>query len=67
MPLWPCFVNFQGDFSTVPTLLNWVGSTFILIGWPCSRSRRGLGSNVSTWLGPPSMNRKMTDRALALK
>ena len=50
--------------STLPTLLNWVGCVFTLIGWPCSRSSRGLGSNVSTCDGPPSMNRKMTFLAL---
>src|SRR5436305_9735004 len=34
-------------------------------GWPASRFTSGLGSNVSMWLGPPSMNRKITLRALA--
>ena len=31
---------------------------------PASLLSRGLGSNKSIWLGPPSMNRKMTDLAL---
>src|SRR5262245_10140758 len=35
------------------------------MGLPLSRSRRGLGSNVSIWEGPPSMKRKMTDFARA--
>src|SRR5262249_4680744 len=35
--------------------------------WPCSRVNSGLGSNVSRWLGPPSMNRKITAFALAFK
>ena len=43
----------QGDFITLPLLLNCVGSIFILNGWPCSACRRGFGSNVSTWDGPP--------------
>ena len=60
MPLWPYWRNSQGLLSTLPTLSNWVGWTFILIGWPCSRVSRGLGSNVSTCDGPPSMNRKIT-------
>src|SRR5262245_6698044 len=47
--------------------MNWVGGAFIRIGRPSSRSSRGLGSNVSTCDGPPSMNRKMTLRAFAGK
>ena len=31
--------------------------------WPANRLTSGLGSNVSMWLGPPSMNRKITLRA----
>ena len=34
-------------------------------GWPASRFTSGLGSKVSIWLGPPSMNRKITLLALA--
>src|SRR5262245_43150145 len=37
------------------------------IGWPANRSNSGLGSNKSTWLGPPSMNNHMTDLAVAAK
>ncbi len=48
MPLWPYWRNFQGLFSTLPTLSNCVGWTLAWIGWPFSRSSRGLGSNVST-------------------
>src|SRR5262249_39956599 len=36
-------------------------------GWPSSRLSSGLGSNRSTWLGPPVMNRKMHRLALAGK
>src|SRR5262245_7099869 len=67
IPLCPCWRNGQGHLRTVPTLLNCVGGVFILIGWPCSLARRGFGSKVSTCDGPPSMNRKMTLRALGLK
>ena len=35
-------------------------------GWPFSLFSSGLGSNVSRWLGPPAINRKMTDFALAV-
>ena len=56
--------NFHGEARVLPLLLNWVGSAFILNGWPSSRSSRGLGSKVSTCEGPPSMKRKMTLRAL---
>src|SRR5579871_2359925 len=34
-------------------------------GWPSSLFKSGLGSNVSKWLGPPAMNRKITARAFA--
>src|SRR5438445_12853333 len=66
MPLAPYCRNFQGDCSTAPTLLNCVGGTFILMGCPCSFARRGLGSKESSCEGPPSMNRKITLRALVL-
>ena len=33
-------------------------------GWPSSLFSSGLGSKVSRWLGPPAMNRKMTDARL---
>ena len=34
-------------------------------GLPASLLSKGLGSNKSIWLGPPSMKRKITDLALA--
>ena len=67
MPLCPYCRNVQGLFSTLPTLLNCVGGVFILIGWPCSRSNRGLGSNESTCDTPPSMYKKITLFAFAGK
>src|SRR5262249_3961729 len=33
------------------------------MGWPASLSSSGLGSNVSRWLGPPSMKSQITDFA----
>ena len=41
------WLNFQGEPRVLPLLLNWVGSIFILKGWPCSLVRRGLGSKES--------------------
>src|SRR5947209_533118 len=37
------------------------------MGCPANFSRVGLGSNVSMWLGPPSMNSQITDFAVGLK
>ena len=53
MPLWPYCLNFHGEAMTLPTLLNCVGSIFAPNGRPFSLVSRGLGSKVSTWLGPP--------------
>src|SRR5205085_8133238 len=36
------------------------------MGLPSSLVSSGFGSNRSTWLGPPSMNRKMTDFAVGV-
>ena len=63
----PCCAHFRllamsgGFFSPIAVItgLNDAGS-----GWPASLSSSGLGSNVSMWLGPPSMKRKMTLLAL---
>ena len=68
IPLWPCCFHFRREASSgerpspigVITGLKLGGS-----GWPASRFSSGLGSNVSMWLGPPSMNRKITLRAVA--
>src|SRR5947209_4334671 len=50
-----------GFFSPIARItgLNDDGS-----GFPARLSSSGLGSKVSTWLGPPSMKRKMTLLAL---
>ena len=68
IPLWPCCFHFRCEARSgarpspigVITGLKLGGS-----GLPASRLSSGLGSNVSMWLGPPSMNRKMTLRAVA--
>src|SRR5271165_1846726 len=63
----PCCWNLNGDARILSLMLNTVVGVLKGIGFPLSRSRRGLGSKVSTWEGPPSMKRKMTDLALAAK
>ena len=67
MPLWPyCFhlrVAGISVFDAVPiaviTLPKDAG-----IGCPARRSSSGLGSKMSMWLGPPSMNSQITDFAV---
>src|SRR5260370_29310774 len=69
MPLCPycCQVREEGIrvFEAVPiaviTLPNDAG-----IGCPASFSNSGLGSKISMWLGPPSMNSQMTDLAVGV-
>src|SRR5438105_4508755 len=69
IPDWPHLRNVRPEPSSVPgfrTLSNGSLSRFG-IGWPCRLASSGFGSHVSTWLGPPYMNRKMHDFALAAK
>ena len=70
MPQCPCFLNSQGDdrIGVLPSV-NWLAILPKLSGsfWPSYFFSRGLGSKVSIWLGAPTMNRKMTDFALAGK
>jgi hypothetical protein len=35
--------------------------------FPSSRSKAGFGSNISIWLGPPTMNKKMHRFAFGAK
>src|SRR5450432_592932 len=66
MPLWPYCLKVRFDGMRVLLLVpmavmglpNDAG-----MGWPASSSSFGLGSNRSTWLGPPSMNSHITDFA----
>src|SRR5689334_20836391 len=70
IPHWPYLRNCQGDASSgVSPLVNWLGTLPKLSGscWPSYFLSDGLGSKVSTWLGAPTMNRKMTDFAFAGK
>src|SRR5713101_1359183 len=70
MPHWPCRENVHGEESRgVSLAVNWLITLPKLSGsfWPSYFFRAGLGSNVSMWLGPPTMNRKITDLAFGAK
>ena len=71
VPLCPCGVKTRGLASTAAlglvkarrrSLVSSGGS-----GLPCHFWSSGLGSKRSIWLGPPSMNMKMTFLALGAK
>jgi hypothetical protein len=70
IPDWPYFLNFHAlPISGVPGLMNWLlispndgGSCC-----PVSLSSVGFGSNVSIWLGPPTIYRKITALAFGSK
>src|SRR5206468_11239240 len=70
IPLCPCCAHLRWDgmiaLLLVPiaviTRPNEAG-----IGFPASLSSSGLGSNRSTWLGPPSIKSQITDLAVGLK
>src|SRR5262245_21516256 len=57
-PLLPCLANLNGEGKAAPVLRS--VRRFLGIGLPAHFARAGLGSNVSTWLGPPFMNRCRT-------
>src|SRR6516162_5511813 len=64
----PCLANLRVlANSGVSPLVNWLTGLPKLSGsgLPCHFDNSGLGSNRSTWLGPPTMNMKMMDFALA--
>src|SRR4051794_26048377 len=65
MPDLPCLLNLYGERIRLVALR----SILMLAGafWPWYFSRAGLGSNVSTWEGPPFMNRWMIRLALGAK
>ena len=65
-PLCPCCAHFRlVGMIVLPTVpMDVIGRPNDSgIGLPASLSSAGLGSNRSRWLGPPSMNSKMTDFA----
>src|SRR5579872_6412818 len=68
MPLSPyCFhVRFEGIkvLSAVPHEVCLGLPIESGMGLPASLASRGLGSNRSTWLGPPSMKHQITDFAI---
>src|SRR5258705_9339306 len=60
MPLWPYFLNLNGDGNAAPVLRS------VLMyspgkGLPVYFSREGFGSKLSTWEGPP-LRKKWTTR-----
>src|SRR4051794_32028496 len=67
-PDWPCFLKVRVLARRgVSPLVNWLTGLPKLAGngLPWFRVTSGLGSNRSMALGPPTMNRKMTDFARA--
>ena len=69
MPHWPYFWNLRWlPMSTAVSFWMKAKRTFLVMlsgsFCPCSSLSLGLGSNRSSWLGAPSLNRKM--QALAL-
>ena len=69
IPAWPCRANLRDEPSSAPGLrtLSTGSLSSVGIGLPLCRKSSGLGSNVSTWLTPPYMNRTMHALALAGK
>ena len=71
MPLWPYGWKVRGLASTAAFGLVKASRRSLVIsggsGLPLHFCNAGLGSNRSSWLGPPSMNMKITFLALAGK
>ncbi len=63
-PLWPYFLNVNGDFISEPVLRS-VATVPPGSGWPWYLSSIGFGSKLSTCDRPPFMNRKITCLARA--
>src|SRR5262245_39893814 len=59
MPLWPYFLNANGDFISAPVFRS-VAMLPPGSGWPWYFSSIGFGSKLSTCESPPFMKRKMT-------
>src|SRR5580693_1808549 len=66
MPLLPQRRKANGEPSKLPVFRS-VFRLPVGMGWPLYFCSIGLGSNVSTWEGPPLRNRKMTCLAVPLK
>src|SRR5580700_5848767 len=66
MPLLPQRRKAKGEPSRLPVLRS-VSRLPLGMGWPLYFCSIGLGSNVSTWEGPPLRKRKMTCLAVAVK
>src|ERR1700733_3011713 len=66
MPLWPYFLNLNGDFIKLPTRKKLTGVE-PGVGSPSYLSTIGLGSNESMCDTPPFIKRKMTCLARGLK
>src|SRR3954470_14198188 len=58
-PLWPRGANLNGDGNAAPVLRS-VGRLGVGSGLSAYRSSSGLGSNVSTWEGPPLRKKWIT-------
>ena len=67
IPHLPARLNSQGEPSRFPVAVRSSLGFANGSGLPFSARRRGFGSKVSTWLGPPLMNKKMTRLARAGK
>src|SRR5437763_829378 len=65
VPHLPCFLNFHGERSRLPVRVRTSFGCANGRGLPLILSSFGLGSKVSTWEGPPDMNRKINRFALA--
>src|SRR5438270_6064896 len=65
-PLWPYFWNLNGEGNAAPVLRS-VRRFAVGSGFPAYLASAGLGSNVSTWLGPPLANTWITLLAFAGK
>src|SRR4051812_1370475 len=61
----PYFLNSHGERNRLPVLVRSSEGLANGRGLPLSVMRRGFGSNVSTWDGPPNKKRKMTRFAFA--
>ena len=64
LPYWPQVRLLASSGAPYSPMAVMTGLKLSGSGLPANCSSLGLGSNKSMWLGPPSMNRKMTRLAL---